>query len=158
MALPEPLAKSGEKPVALSQHLREVADYAHAIAQSYKQHWENLLGTEFSDRVAKALVLSALTHDFGKIAEGFQRSLQERKHRWEFRHEVLSAAILLASELPEDAKEIVVAAVLTHHRDFDDNQLLQDAGLIPLPTPELLKAAKEKFAKKVAELKTTGHG
>ncbi len=154
MALPEPLAKSGEKPVALSQHLREVADYAHAIAQSYKQHWENLLGTEFSDRVAKALVLSALTHDFGKIAEGFQRSLQERKHRWEFRHEVLSAAILLASELPEDAKEIVVAAVLTHHRDFDDNQLLQDAGLIPLPTPELLKAAKEKFAKKVTELKT----
>jgi CRISPR-associated endonuclease/helicase Cas3 len=154
MALPEPLAKSGETPITLSRHLQEVADYARAVAQSYKQHWENLLGTELAEQVAKALVLSALTHDFGKIAEGFQRSLLERKFRWEFRHEVLSAAILLASELPQDIKELVVASVLAHHRDFDDDQLLQDAGLIPLPTPELLEVVAEKFTKKVAELKT----
>jgi CRISPR-associated endonuclease/helicase Cas3 len=154
MALPEPLAKSGETPITLSRHLQEVADYARAVAQSYKQHWENLLGTELAEQVAKALVLSALTHDFGKIAEGFQRSLLERKFRWEFRHEVLSAAILIASELPQDIKELVVASVLAHHRDFDDDQLLQDAGLIPLPTPELLEVVTEKFTKKVAELKT----
>jgi CRISPR-associated endonuclease/helicase Cas3 len=156
MALPEPLAKSksGETPITLSRHLQEVADYARAVAQSYKQHWENLLGTELAEQVAKALVLSALTHDFGKIAEGFQRSLLERKFRWEFRHEVLSAAILLASELPQDIKELVVASVLAHHRDFDDDQLLQDAGLIPLPTPELLEVVTEKFTKKVAELRT----
>jgi CRISPR-associated endonuclease/helicase Cas3 len=154
MALPEPLAKSGETPITLSRHLQEVADYARAVAQSYKQHWENLLGTELAEQVAKALVLSALTHDFGKIAEGFQRSLLERKFRWEFRHEVLSAAILLASELPQDIKELVVASVLVHHRDFDDDQLLQDAGLIPLPTPELLEVVTEKFTKKVAELRT----
>jgi CRISPR-associated endonuclease/helicase Cas3 len=153
MALPEPLAKSGETRVPLSQHLQEVADYALAVAQSYKRHWENLLGTELADQVAKALVLSALTHDFGKIAEGFQRSLLERKCRWEFRHEVLSTAILVASELPEEIKELVVTAVLTHHRDFDDDQLLQDTGLIPLPIPELLEEVKEKFVKKVAELK-----
>jgi len=154
MALPEPLAKSGETPITLSRHLQEVADYARAVAQSYKQHWENLLGTELAEQVAEALVLSALTHDFGKIAEGFQRSLLERKFRWEFRHEVLSAAILIASELPQDIKELVVASVLAHHRDFDDDQLLQDAGLIPLPTPELLEVVTEKFTKKVAELKT----
>jgi CRISPR-associated endonuclease/helicase Cas3 len=156
MALPEPLAKSksGETPITLSRHLQEVADYARAVAQSYKQHWENLLGTELAEQVAKALVLSALTHDFGKIAEGFQRSLLERKFRWEFRHEVLSAAILIASELPQDIKELVVASVLAHHRDFDDDQLLQDAGLIPLPTPELLEVVTEKFTKKVAELRT----
>jgi len=154
MALPEPLAKSGETPITLSRHLQEVADYARAVAQSYKQHWENLLGTELAEQVAKALVLSALTHDFGKIAEGFQRSLLERKFRWEFRHEVLSAAILLASELPQNIKELVVASVLAHHRDFDNDQLLQDAGLIPLPTPELLEMVKEKFTNKVAELKT----
>jgi response regulator RpfG family c-di-GMP phosphodiesterase len=71
MALPEPLAKSGETPITLSRHLQEVVDYARAVAQSYKQHWENLLGTELAEQVAKALVLSALTHDFGKIAEGF---------------------------------------------------------------------------------------
>ena len=154
MALLEPLAKSGETPIPLSWHLQEVADYTRAVAESYKQHWENLLGRELSEQITKALVLSALTHDFGKIAEGFQRSLLERKFRWEFRHEVLSIAILLAGELPQNIKELVVAAVLTHHRDLDDNQLLHDAGLIPLPTPELLEAAKEKFAKKVAELKT----
>jgi CRISPR-associated endonuclease/helicase Cas3 len=153
MALPEPLAKSGETPITLSRHLQEVADYARAVAQSYKQHWENLLGTELAEQVAKALVLSALTHDFGKIAEGFQRSLRDRKYRWEFRHEVLSAAILLAGNLTEDIKELVVAAVLTHHRDFGDTQLLQDACLISLPTPELLKEVEEKFAEKVAELK-----
>jgi len=155
MEVPEPLAKSGENPITLSQHLQEVADYAHAVAQSYKQHWENLLGTELAEQVAKALVLSALTHDFGKIAEGFQRSLIDKNFRWEYRHEVLSAAILLASALPEDIKELVIASVLTHHRDFGDNQLLQDAGLISLPMPELLETVKEKFAKKVAELKTS---
>jgi len=154
MALPEPLAKSGEKPVTLSQHLREVADYAYAIAQSYKHHWENLLGTELMAQVVKALVVAALTHDFGKIAEGFQRSLQEKKPRWEFRHEVLSAAILLASELPEEIKQLVMAAVLTHHRDLDNAQLRHDSGLVPLPTPEILEVEKDKFAKKVAELRT----
>jgi len=154
MALSEPLAKSGETPVPLSQHLQEVAGYARAVAQSYKQHWENLLGSELAEQITKALVLSALTHDFGKIAEGFQRSLQERKFRWEFRHEVLSAAILLASKLPEDINEILMAAVLTHHRDLDDAQLRHDSGLVPLPIPELRNAEKEKFAKRVAELRT----
>ena len=75
MALLEPLAKSGETPVPLSQHLREVADYAHTVVQSYKNLWANLWGDEFSDQVSEALILSALTHDLGKIAEGFQLSL-----------------------------------------------------------------------------------
>jgi CRISPR-associated endonuclease/helicase Cas3 len=154
VALSEPLAKSGKKKVALSQHLREVADYAYAVVRAYKTFWVNLMGDELAEQVAEALILSALTHDFGKIAEGFQRLLQERKHRWEFRHEVLSAAILLASKLPEDIKELVLAAVLTHHRDLDDSQLLRDAGFVSLPMPELLEMVKEKFVEKVSELKT----
>jgi len=150
----EPLAKSGETPISLPGHLREVADYARTVVRFYRKHWENLLGADLAGLVAEALIVSALTHDLGKIAEGFQRSLLERRYRWEFRHEVLSAAILLASKLPENVKELVVAAVLTHHRDWDDAQLRQDAGLVPVALPELLSVASDRFRKKAAELKT----
>jgi CRISPR-associated endonuclease/helicase Cas3 len=153
MVINEPLAKSGE--ILLSQHLLDVAKYARSVIQSYKQHWEKLLGLDLSERVARALILSALTHDLGKIAEGFQLSLRDRGLQWDFRHEVLSAAILLASEFPEEElKELVVSAVLTHHRDFEDEKLLQDSGLIPLPIPELIELADKKFTSKTAELKT----
>ncbi len=156
MAVPEPLAKSreaSEPPVWLSEHLRDVAAYACAIAQAYWVHWERLLGSEATDRVAQALILSALTHDLGKIAEGFQRALGDRKFRWEFRHEVLSAAILLATEFPdEELKALVISAVLTHHRDLEDSELLQNAGYLPLPEPRLMQEVKTKFSQKAREM------
>lgn len=155
MAERELLAKSGDPPIPLVDHLREVAAYARQVAEAYRDHWKELLGEEQAKKIAQALVLSALTHDLGKIAEGFQRSLTDPKYHWEFRHEVFSAAILLASDFPDEAlKDLVIAVVLTHHRDLTDTQLCQDSGLIPLPTPEIVQEVHRKFQEKVAEIQT----
>lgn len=150
----ELLAKSGNPPIRLEDHLQEVADYARQVAQAYWPHWENLLGPELASKVFQALVLAALTHDLGKIAEGFQLALRNKRHRWEFRHEVLSAAILLAGEFPDrEVWELAVAAVLTHHRDLDDGSLGRNAGLLPLPIPEIVEEATRRFAARAQEMR-----
>ncbi len=148
----EPLAKSGEVPVTLREHLQQVADYARTVAEAYSTHWEILLGKETAEKIRKALVLAALTHDLGKVAEGFQKALHNKKQRWEFRHEVLSAALLLAALSEDETLELAVAAVLTHHRDLSDSQLAQDCGLVPLPMPDIVREAQEKFRSKSCEL------
>ncbi len=148
----EPLAKSGDVPITLREHLQQVADYARTIAEAYREHWELLLGKETAERLRKALLLAALTHDLGKAAEGFQRALQERKFRWEFRHEVLSASLLLSSVPEDEVLEWATIAVLTHHRDLNDAQLLQECGLVSLPMPDIVRTAREKFRFKVKEL------
>ncbi|MFA0731268.1 MAG: hypothetical protein BKPUNTRY_000802 [Candidatus Fervidibacter sp.] len=148
----EPLAKSGEVLVTLREHLQQVADYARTVAEAYFTHWEILLGKEIAEKIRKALVLAALTHDLGKVAEGFQKALHNKKQRWEFRHEVLSAALLLAALSEDETLELAVAAVLTHHRDLSDSQLAQDCGLVPLPMPDIVREAQEKFRSKSCEL------
>lgn len=148
----EPLAKSGEVPVTLREHLQQVADYARTVAEAYSTHWEILLGKEIAEKIRKALVLAALTHDLGKVAEGFQKALHNKKQRWEFRHEVLSATLLLAAPSEDETIELAVAAVLTHHRDLSDSQLAQDCGLVPLPMPDIVREAQEKLRSKSCEL------
>jgi len=146
-----PLAKSSPS-INLDEHLRQVAAYARQVGEAYRSIWAQLLGEELAERVAKALVLAALAHDWGKIATGFQRSLRERGYNWEFRHEVLSVAILQACSLPEDLKDFVLAAVLTHHRDLDDSELCENAGWVCVPEPQIEKEAQEKFRRKATEM------
>lgn len=148
-----PLAKSGDgAPVQLAEHLCQVADYARAMAEAYYPIWKNLLGEKQARRVQQALILAALTHDLGKAAEGFQQVLLHRTCRWEFRHEVLSAALLLASADPDDEMiALATAAVLTHHRDLNDPQLNNDAGLV-LPEPDIVREAIKKFTDKAREM------
>lgn len=47
---------------------------------------------------------------------------------------------------------LAVAAVLTHHRDLGDAQLLGDAGFVPLPEPDIVESAVRKFREKAGEL------
>jgi len=154
MSCNEPLAKSaGEDAIPLALHLCQVAAYVYAIAEAYYPHWQHILPGERADRLKQALVRAAQTHDLGKAASGFQEALQNRKHRWEFRHEVLSAAILLAATNPHDPITLLaLAAVITHHRHLDDAQLNNDAVLPALPEPDILCIAKQKFRTKAKEL------
>lgn len=153
----EPLAKSGDVAVTLREHLHQVADYARMVADAYREHWKILLGEEIAEKVRRALLLAALTHDLGKAAEGFQRALQERKFHWEFRHEVLSASLLLSTMKDDEVIEWAATAVLTHHRDLNDAQLVQDCGVVPLPLPDIVRQADEKFRSKVYELQKNWH-
>lgn len=154
MSYSELLAKSGDDgALPLAMHLCQVAEYARAVADAYYPHWRLLLTDEWAERIRQALILAALTHDLGKAAEGFQRALRSRKHHWEFRHEVLSAALLLASTDPNDeTMALATAAVLTHHRDLNDARLNNDVGLVALPEPDVVQIALKKFRAKANEL------
>ncbi|SFM78071.1 CRISPR-associated helicase/endonuclease Cas3 [Thermodesulforhabdus norvegica] len=153
MARQQLLAKSGDPPIPLSEHLKDVSEYCREITEAYSVHWEKLLGSEGARKVSEALVIAGLSHDIGKCAEGFQRSLKDRQKAWNFRHEVLSAAFLLACKFPDYVtQKLAFTAVLTHHRDLSDNNLLIDSGLLPLPTPEFVNEAKEKFLQRLGEM------
>jgi len=156
MSCNEPLAKSvGANAVLLKDHLCQVADYARAVARAYRPHWEHLLGKEWAECVEQALVLAALAHDLGKAAEGFQKSLCNRQYQWEFRHEVLSTALLLtAADSSDPIVRLTAAAVLTHHRHLDDDQLQRDSALPSLREPDILQIVQQKFKGKASELHT----
>lgn len=150
-----PLAKSGEAPVPLEMHLQQVGNYARAAAEAFYPHWCRIVTEEWAQRVKQALVVAALAHDLGKAAEGFQRALHDRKAHWEFRHEVLSTALLLSAVHPDDEMmKLIIAAVLTHHRDLNDAQLCNDSGWVALPMPEIEQEAIDKFRSKASELRT----
>jgi CRISPR-associated endonuclease/helicase Cas3 len=148
----EPLAKSGEVPVPLREHLQQVAEYTHMVIYAYREHWKLLLGEEIAEKICRALLLAALIHDLGKAADGFQRALREQGFRWEFRHEVLSASLLLSTMHDDEALEWAAIAVLTHHRDLNDPQLAQDCGLVALPLPDIVRQAQEKIRSRASEL------
>ncbi len=148
----EPLAKSGDRPVPLTEHSLQVARYAAAMAEAYRDHWRKILGEEWTERLCQALVVAALVHDLGKAAKGFQRALNNPRAPWEFRHEVLSAALLLSLDDGEEV-ELAAGAVLTHHRDLEDQKLRQDAGWAPLPEPDLERKIRERFHQKAREMK-----
>ncbi|MCG0276467.1 MAG: CRISPR-associated helicase Cas3' [Thermosediminibacteraceae bacterium] len=152
MKIEEPLAKSGQQTVTLDLHLRQVADYVKDAIEAYKPYWINLVGNEYAKILCNALIIAAFTHDLGKATSGFQKTLNDRKYHWEFRHEVLSAALLLASCRHDDVMTLAAAAVLTHHRDLNDAQLLQNAGFVPLPEPDILESAIRKFYEKLDEM------
>ncbi|MCS7224906.1 MAG: CRISPR-associated helicase Cas3' [Armatimonadetes bacterium] len=154
MSCTDPLAKKADNQgITLTVHLQQVTNYARAIADAYYPHWQHILGDDWATQIRQGLVLAALTHDLGKATEGFQKSLHSRKHRWEFRHEVLSAALLLAAADPDNETiALAVAAILTHHRDLNDSQLANDAGRVAIP--DLLPNARRKFYDKAKELMT----
>lgn len=149
----EPLAKSGEPPITLRQHTLEVLAYAEQAVEAYRPLWQHMLGADATTVLARALPLAALGHDLGKAASGFQRSLQQRSARWEFRHEVLSCAILLAAGLARSAYgRLALAAILTHHRDLREQRLWRDAGWPQLPKPAFLEKARQQFLTRAQEL------
>jgi len=148
----EPLAKSGEAQNSLSEHSRQVANYVRTITEVYQEHWKKLLGEDWAECLSRALRIAALVHDLGKATEGFQRALKNPRSPWEFRHEVLSAALLLSLDGGEEV-ELAAGAVLTHHRDLEDQKLRQDAGWAPLPELDLERKIRKRFHQKAGEMK-----
>ncbi|MEM2130183.1 MAG: CRISPR-associated helicase Cas3' [Candidatus Bathyarchaeia archaeon] len=59
------------------------------------------------------LFISISFHDLGKVAKGFQESLNGVS--WDYRHEILSAGFVLNLNLPSPNKELATLCVLTHH-------------------------------------------
>lgn len=105
----EPLAKS-EPPQTLREHTKQVWQAAEVMLHALQPH----LPADLPNQLRHAVQL----HDVGKVADGFQRQLLEG-HRWDCRHEALSAAIALALGM----RETVCAAILTHHRSLNHDAM-----------------------------------
>jgi len=149
----EPRAKSGDPPITLREHTLDVLGFVEQVVPAYRALWSRVLDPKPLDCLERALPLAAAAHDLGKAAVGFQRSLEERGFRWEFRHEVLSTAILLASgHATNGYGQLAAAAVLTHHRDLTDERLWRDCAVPPLSRPQFLEKARRQFSERAAEL------
>ncbi len=82
------------------------------------------------------LFWSALIHDWGKAAAGFQAALRSQG-KWPHRHEVLSVVFLdwIAEALPRMESLGAAAAILSHHRDAGELSRLYPLDLPPEDDP-----------------------
>jgi CRISPR-associated endonuclease/helicase Cas3 len=89
-------------------------------------------------RLWHCLFWACFLHDWGKAAEGFQAALRNGE-RWPHRHEVLSLAFIdwVSAELSAEEQRWVAAAIVSHHRDAREIEILYppmtEAGDDPLP-------------------------
>ncbi len=91
------------------------------MARQYSERWPHLAKLAENDDLFDDLILTALLHDLGKAASGFQAMLKgEEDETWQgYRHEILSSAVLAA--LPESSRrQDMLVAVMTHHMGMND--------------------------------------
>lgn len=97
------------KSAGTRQTLREHTDDVVKAAQRLRLLWPDL---------PAELETAALFHDFGKAALGFQKMLAGGD-AWDFRHEVLSAAIFrVCFNLDDPRWRRAYLALLTHHKNL----------------------------------------
>jgi CRISPR-associated endonuclease/helicase Cas3 len=119
--LPQVLAKSaqyGRPPESLAYHL----DATLRAAIEVRDRVGRLVTTEtvLGDDFWPAVLLAALVHDAGKVADGFQRMLAG-DGGWGHRHEVLSLGFLPGLMPESPLLPWIASAVVTHHRPLTDN-------------------------------------
>ncbi len=100
---PETLLDHTENCLAVHNSLRERMPFLAEVAKN----------PNFFEHLFYAVAL----HDFGKAAMGFQKQLTDRK-RWNYRHEILSTGFVVTLQFPEEAKQAIALAILTHHKDI----------------------------------------
>ncbi|MDI6827931.1 MAG: CRISPR-associated helicase Cas3' [Armatimonadota bacterium] len=125
----EPIAKGGHRKISLKRHAEEVLLCVDKMLCA--------LDPYIDEQTKLSIKRAATFHDLGKAAEGMQKALLLGK-RWNFRHELLSAAILLAAGMGE-FDPLAVSAVLTHHKSLNDpKEILQDcAGINVMKDDEM---------------------
>jgi len=152
----EPMAKS-QPPMTLCQHTEQVIEAATALESALQVPLQEVTGDDFSQKLRAA----AFCHDLGKAASGFQEAVNYRgdlkkRPRWDYRHETLSTAMLLALHLEEPLGAAFLAAVLTHHRPLDDDSLTGPTGT---STPRAMweRSHGRVWKEKIAELEPHWH-
>ena len=100
----ETLLEHTENCLAVYGSLRERMPFLADVSQT----------AEFFDHLFYAVAL----HDFGKAATGFQKQLNNRTP-WNFRHEILSTGFVVNLQFPQDVKQAIALAILTHHKDIE---------------------------------------
>jgi CRISPR-associated endonuclease/helicase Cas3 len=111
------LAKSGRAgnpPELLTQHLADTLAGARQLRRRVGQI--AAVDAVLPDIFWSAVCLAALTHDAGKVPQGFQHMLLGRTRSWGERHEVLSLGFLPTLIDEPTLLSWVAIAVATHHR------------------------------------------
>jgi CRISPR-associated endonuclease/helicase Cas3 len=115
----EPIAKSGDEKISLKRHSKEVLACVDSML--------NALEPYIDEQIKQSIRRAALYHDLGKAATGMQKALSSGK-KWDFRHELLSVAILLAIGFDEN-DPLALSAILTHHKPLEGDSLQDYAGI-----------------------------
>ncbi|GAA3357814.1 CRISPR-associated helicase Cas3' [Saccharopolyspora gregorii] len=113
---PPPHASTDVRGEALTTHSLET----HAKVRSVRARIGRLPAVP--EWFWQAVALAALLHDFGKLDDGFQRSVRPNGPAWGQRHEVLSLAAV-GLLLPKESffRRWVSVLVVTHHRPLTMN-------------------------------------
>lgn len=111
------LAKSAElgwggKPETLEQHTQRVVERLAALSCRSPQ-LSTIAGLPNFWHI---VFWSAVIHDFGKAASGFQARLKGGGQKYPHRHEVLSLAFLPWVAEPNETR-LIALGVISHHRD-----------------------------------------
>lgn len=71
--------------------------------------------------------LSVVFHDFGKLSDNFQNTLNQTKGSKEnhIRHELLSGVYLYLNESNKDELKLWILAVLSHHKKFSEDGMIK---------------------------------
>lgn len=134
------LAKSNP-PETLLDHTKNCL----AVYDSLRKRMPFLADVAKDSDFFQHLFYAVALHDFGKAATGFQEQLTDGK-RWNFRHEILSTGFVVNLQFPEETKQAIALAILTHHKDI--NTLVEK-----YPCWEKNKEGYQAWQKHVSELK-----
>ena len=99
---------------SLEEHTKNCLTVFAQLKEIYPNLDEFTQYPSFYEDVFNALFF----HDFGKAAEGFQKSLEPHGKRWGYRHEILSTPFI--SCLDKENLEFIKILVLTHHKDINE--------------------------------------
>jgi CRISPR-associated endonuclease/helicase Cas3 len=147
----EPMAKSSPQ-ITLRSHTDDVMAAVGGLVKALCSPLEEIVPPSFGDMLCTA----AFFHDLGKAASGFQEMVcyvgGGNRPRWRFRHEALSAAILLATGLESVFEPQLLGAVLAHHKTLDDENITVCTGRGD-SLSDFHKYGMEAWRKKLIELR-----
>ena len=108
------LAKSIPKEETLLEHTENCL----AVYDSLRQRMPFLADVAKNPDFFEHLFYAVALHDFGKAAAGFQYQLTNGT-RWNYRHEILSTGFVVTLQLPQEARQAIALAIMTHHKDIE---------------------------------------
>ena len=100
------------------ENLQKHTENCLSVYESLRQRMPFLAEVAKEPDFFEHLFYAVALHDFGKAATGFQKQLTDRK-RWGYRHEILSTGFVVTLQLPQEAKQVIALAILTHHKDIE---------------------------------------
>lgn len=122
---------------SLEEHVNNCLEVFAQLKNIYPNLDEFVEYPTFYEDIFNALFF----HDFGKAAEGFQKSLEPHGEIWPYRHEILSTAFLNC--LNQENPEFITTLVLTHHKDVTELlRYIEDDYYLDIPYAERLDEIK----------------